>query len=112
MVWPDVLIGQAGGEGHTGSFKAKEIPGGQRGSELEPADVWGRAAGGHFGPAVSFPSQHFLACTTSSVDPLPLGRTRGPSQLRLDFWCPGMALGALLEAQMVKNLLEMQETQV
>ena len=63
---------------------------------------------------VSFLSfQHFMACTTSFVDPpCHWDSLEDPPKLCLDFWCPGMALGALLVAQTVKNLLAMQETQV
>ena len=95
MVWPDVLIGESGGKGHTGRFKAKEMPGRQRGTELEPADVCGRAAGGHFGPIVSFLSfQHFMACTTSFVDPPAIGtHSRTLPNSALISGVPGWPLG-------------------
>lgn len=72
MVWPDVLIGEAGGKGRTGRFKAKEIPGRQRDTELEPADAAGGLLVGTLGQLSLFSSLalsglHHLICRPPAI---------------------------------------------
>ena len=113
MVWPDVLTGEAGGKGRAGRFKAKEIPGGR---ETPNWSLQTRAGGllvGTLGQLSLFSlSNTFWPAPPHLWTPCHWDSLEDPPKLCLDFWCPGMALGALLVAQTVKSLLAMQETQV